>query len=274
MRLLTVLALVCAPLALMAEEKEGGVIGTGIMGEITALGSIYVNGQHIRFAPDMALDGLETRADLTVGMTVAAAVQRDGADWLASAIRHVPVLRGPVTGPGEVMGIPVSGTDLPARGHVQIDGFWTAEGVIATRLRAIAQGPAQVSGPYDTDAEGMDRVAGLRFAGIAPQHLEPGQIITVSGAFEQGLLQAQSLERGLFPGAQPDLVLAQGYLSAPDPSGIYRLIGAGVVAFTDQPQMITPSNEVLRCALHGRMDFDRDALTSEARAALPALCFD
>jgi hypothetical protein len=270
MRLLTVLALVCAPLALMAEEKEGGVIGTGIMGEITALGSIYVNGQHIRFAPDMALDGLETRADLTVGMTVAAAVQRDGADWLASAIRHVPVLRGPVTGPGEVMGIPVSGTDLPVRGHVQIDGFWTAEGVIATRLTQIAQGPAQVSGPYD----GSDRVAGLRFAGIAPQHLEPGQIITVSGAFEHGELQAQSLERGLFPGAQPDLVLAQGYLSTPDPSGIYRLIGAGVVAYTDRPQMVDPGAEVLRCALHGRMDFDRDALTSEARNALPALCFD
>ena len=102
-----------------AQEKEGGIIGTGVLGQVTALGSIYVNGLHITFSPDIVLEGAQDVKDLLPGMTVAVSVQNDNGVWVAHSIRRVSSLVGPVTGPSEVMGVKVVGSNLPLQSWVQ-----------------------------------------------------------------------------------------------------------------------------------------------------------
>ncbi|MCV6596406.1 MAG: hypothetical protein OIF40_04890, partial [Mangrovicoccus sp.] len=247
---------VCA-LPGFASEKEGGITGTGVVGQITELGSIYVNGLHIKFAPEMALIGIDEIARLEPGMTVAAQITAQGAALQAQSLRHLPVLTGPVTGPGQVMGVPVHGAGLPDQGRVEIDGFWSETGVMATRIRAASDGADRVTGPYR--AAGF--VGSIGFSAIQPRHLEPGEIITVRGAYSGETLAASALEKGVFIGDDPKLVLAEGFLSNPDQAGQYRLIGAGLVAYTDQPNMIDPGEKVYRCAWNGAMDFDLAALS-------------
>lgn len=261
-RFLAILLLLAAPL--WAQQKEGGIIGTGVLGQITALGSITVGGHHIRFAPDMAYEDAAP-GTLAPGMVVAATVVPDGDDWLATHLRRVSALIGPVTAPGEVMGVPVAG-DLPESGWVRVDGFWSDVGLVATHVAPAPSGRASVTGRY---AGGQ--VGPLRFGGITPAHLAEGDLITIDGRYD-GQLIAERLQKGLFLGDTPALVLAEGYLSPPTPSGLYELIGAGISAYTDQPSMIQPDQQVTLCSLNGRSDFDAEALPETLRAEVLRLC--
>ncbi len=267
-RLFFLIAMLICAMPLWAQQKEGGIIGTGILGQITALGSIYVNGLHIEFADDMTLEGTADQDDLTPGMTVAAAIRKSSAGWEATAVRRVPVLVGPITGPGQVMGVTVTGMAVPVSGWVSIDGFWNAGGVVATRVQTTPPGLAETTGPYGSGR----RVGDITFRGIEPLHLDDGQIVTIKGRFEDGGLAVTSLQRGLFAGAEPSLILAEGYLSTPDPAGMYRLIGAGVVAYTDRPGMIDPTERTIRCAIDGRMDYDVQKLSQELGVLVSGIC--
>ena len=253
---------------LLADEKEGGIIGTGVLGQITALGSIHVNGLRIGFAPDMALDGIDGTDQLAPGMTVAAAVHETDDGWDAISLRRLPILVGPVTGGGEAMGVPVLGDALPESGWVRIDGFWSEDGIVASRIEPVAPANAFASGPYDP----RGRVGQVPFGGMTPEHLEPGDIITVSGAFENGQLGVDVLQKGLFLNAEPHLILAEGYLSVPDATGVYRMIGVGVTAYTEQPAMVNTQEKVLRCAYGGAMDFDIGALDPTGQALVSEIC--
>lgn len=255
-------------LPLNAQQKEGGIIGTGVLGQITALGSIYVNGLHIRFDPDVETRGIASAQDLGRGMTVAAIVTPDGPDWRATSIRRIPALTGPITAPGHVMGVPVTGLDRATTGWVRIDGFWTTNGVQATRIAQIAPTQAEAAGPYAAGPQ----IGTLRFAGLTPRRLENGRHATIRGRYEDGAFQVDHLQKGLFSGPTPQLVLAQGYLSTPEPSGLYRLIGADAVSYTDDPSMAIPPTPVTLCALDGRLDFDAANLSPEAQQKAARLC--
>jgi hypothetical protein len=249
------------------QPKEGGIIGTGVLGQITRLGSIYVNGLHIHFAPDMALVGIDAVSDLRPGMTVAATISPKGADWQANTLRRLPVLVGPVTGPNEVMGVQVSGAVIPAHGVARIDGFWTEFGVVATHVEPAPHSPHFASGPF-----GPGRLGTMQFDGIAPQHLREGDVITLQGSFGGDRFHATSLEKGLFVGENPKLVLAEGFLSTPDPSGIYRLIGAGLFAYTERPEMIDPTQKLYRCGWQAQMDIDPQVLGPKVQQRISRIC--
>lgn len=264
---LIVLCLLFLGLPLQAQQKEGGIIGTGVLGQITALGSIYVNGLHIQFAPGMTLEGIANRTDLRPGMNVAALIEPSGDSWQTGYLRRVVALQGPVTGPGEVMGVPVTGT-LPAEGWVQVDGFWSIEGLVAGHITPVQPGPAKATGPFDPTG----RVGLLPFDGITPKHAAAGDSVTIHGSFVDGVLQAETFEKGLFTGDAPDLVLAEGFLSPPDTTGRYELIGAGIVAYTDNPGMIDPRARSMLCSVGGRSDFDITALPSSTRDRVRRLC--
>jgi len=47
-----------------AGEKEGGIIGTGVIGQITGLDRFEVSGMQFDFASDIELKGLNSLADL------------------------------------------------------------------------------------------------------------------------------------------------------------------------------------------------------------------
>ncbi|WP_172332055.1 DUF5666 domain-containing protein [Mangrovicoccus sp. HB161399] len=247
-------------------EREGGIIGTGISGTITALGSIIVNGQRIAIDPEQPVrDGLgpETAAGLRPGHTVAVVAEPEGGGWRARSIRKVLPLAGPVSRLGngrfELLGTTVLAGGMAgglAEGDwVAVSGLWRAGQVIASRLDPVPpeQRIARVMGSAEPVEGSTDlMVGGTRISGIATSHLQPGEVILATGTPAPGGMSARTIAKGLF--SEPvGAVLAEGYLSSPGGSGIYTLLGSGLVAWTDNPGMIDPTGRILRCGIDGAL---------------------
>ncbi|WP_138469208.1 DUF5666 domain-containing protein [Poseidonocella sp. HB161398] len=270
-RLALCLALLAAALPAAAQEPaepEGGIVGTGISGTITALGSIIVNGQRIAIDPDQPVrDGLgpEAAGALRPGDTVAvvAEAEADGS-WRARSIRRVLPLVGPVAGLGggafRVLGTTVEAGPL-AEGlsegdWVAVSGLWREGGVAASRIEPVPPELriARVMGSAFPVEGGSDlMVGGTRVTGIATSHLRPGDVILATGAPSPGGLSARTIATGLFD--QPvGAVLAEGYLSTARAGGLYTLLGSGLVAWTENPGMIDPGGRILRCGIDGALE--------------------
>ena len=253
-------ALLALPgLAQESEDREGGIIGTGIVGIVTQLGSIWVNGQHIRFDPDLPVRdglGLDRAADIQPGHTVAVVATPDGADWRARDIRQVLPLVGPVSAV-EGAQLQILGTTVHAEGPVTDvspgdwiagSGLWRGDGIEASRLDRLPAdwSRAQITGTYlGDDPDGL-RIGGTQIAGLVPQHLQPGDVIRVFGTAGPEGLRADRLEKGLF--TEPvQLVQAEGYVSPPRADGLYTVLGSGLLSYTDRPDEMDTALRMRTC---------------------------
>lgn len=253
------------------DEREGGIIGTGItytgiVGVVSALGSIWVNGQHIRFDPALPVeDGISVHsaADIRPGHTVAVVATPDDQDWRARHIRQVLPLVGPVSVVDgarlEILGTTVR-TEGPVTGvspgdWIAVSGLWRENEIEASRLErfADARTGAQITGTYlGADAQGSIRIGETELLGLAPQHLEPGDVVRAFGTAEPQGLRVERLEKGLF--TQPvTLVQAEGYVSPPRPDGLYTVLGSGLVSYTDQPDAMDTTTKAISCGIEGPM---------------------
>lgn len=257
--------------AQMSDDREGGIIGTGIVntgivGIVTELGSIWVNGQHIRFDPTLPVEdgiGLGRAAEIRPGHTVAVVAAPDGQDWRARHIRQVLPLVGPVDAVDgarlEILGTTVhaggSISGVSAGDWIAVSGLWREGEIVASRLERLPRGwtRAQVTGTYlGTDAQGGFRIGDTRILGLAPRHLQPGDVVRAFGTAEPGGLLAERLEKGLF--TQPvALVQAEGYVSPPRPDGLYTVLGSGLVSYTDQPEAMDMTARAISCGAEGPM---------------------
>lgn len=248
------------------EDREGGIIGTGIAGTITELGSIYVNGQHIEIKSGMpVLDAIpaKTAGALKPGETVAVVAMPQGSSWQADHIRQLLPLVGPVSrsGDGEIriMGVRVllqDGAVLPEPGTwVAVNGHWQGDLVQAGRIERLDQPLAQarITGSWlGVDADGSERVGAARISGLTTSHLNRGDVVQITGQPTRDGIRAEKLETGLF--RKPvGLVQVQGYYSAPGPDGLYTVLGSGLIAYTDMPEMISGDRPVVECGRQGRL---------------------
>lgn len=266
-RIVLVLSLMMFATPLFGDEKEGGIIGTGVVGSVTGIDRFEVSGMRFGFSSDLELKGLESLDDLRMGMTLVLSTAPDGNAWQATQLRHVPVLSGPVTGPNEVMGVPVSG-DLQDAASVTVDGFWSKTGVVASRISPAPAGLQQVTGVYDADQATVGRVK----VQVTPSFsLADGKIITVTGRFENGLLITEAVDTELFMGKAPDLILVEGFFSEPNERDEVSLNGVAVAA-ANLGNTIDPATQVRRCALRGRLDFALSDLPANELATIESFC--
>ncbi len=249
-----------------AEDKEGGIIGTGVVGEVTGLQTFEVAGMRFNLPDTLELDGIDRIEDLRMGMTLSLRAARDGEGWKAVELRRLPVLIGPVTGENEVMGVPVIG-DLPKDGRVVIDGFWSVRGVVATRVTAAERGVDQVTGRYHPEGT----VGTVQLLGGPEHKAEPGDIVTVSGKYQSGGFAIADMEIGVFDGTAPDLLLAEGFFDTPDEAGNAKLLNADARIDVSRTAIVQ-DQKVRRCALRGRFDYERDALSEEDAQTLNDFC--
>jgi hypothetical protein len=251
------------------DDVEGGILGTGIVGTITALGSIHVNGQHIGFAPDLAIaDGVAplSATQLRTGQTVAVIAEPQGQDWQARHIRMVYPLVGPVDvapdGGLTVMGTQVlSDQTFEAGEWIAVSGLWQGEQVVASDIERLGDysGPARITGTYLTrDALGQFEIGGTTLVDLPLQHIAPGAALTAFGTPTEDGLIATRVETGLFQ-TQVGVIQVEGYYSPPQPDGMYTVLGSGLLAYTDQPGMIDPQVPVVRCGVDAQLVSAEDA---------------
>jgi Domain of unknown function (DUF5666) len=246
------------------DDREGGIIGTGIVGTITELGSIVVNGHRITLDDDMPVAGsapdIEAK-DLIPGLTVAVVVTQGDEAWQALHVRQVLPLIGPVTAIESdhviVLGTRVRigqlGIKVRLGDWIAVSGLWRGDHVEASHIAQLpsAEQKAQISGTYlGTDAQGHPVVGNTIITGIVPQHLSVGDVVRVDGEAIAGGIQASQLEKGLFDNPV-SIVQIEGYHSPPQPDGLYTVLGSGLVAYTQTPGMILQSERVIACGSNG-----------------------
>jgi len=288
------LALAALPRAFGAEEREGGLIGTGVigvLGVVTGLGSIHVNGLRITYDPALRVEtafGAMPPSSLVPGHTVQIeALDRDGT-WVARSIeRHQPLVAPVEAVPGygriRVLGATVEvpeGIAMPGllrRGTwVDISGLWRGDTLVASRIDVVPPlESVMVRGTLSGSALSGWRVGGVRVTGIGPRHARPGRTMAVRGwpvAAPGGpILRARSYSARDFSGDTRRMVV-EGYLSTPTAGGVYTVFGSGATARTDDPSMTMPSWRGLHC-----IDIDPAAsatIRTEARvpdSASPAI---
>lgn len=260
-----------------SEEREGGIVGTGIVGVITELGSIYVNGQKIEITNDLQVTGSVpgiAADELKPGLTVAVVVRLEGDIWRAEHIRQVLPLVGPVEAIGDgmltVLGTQVDLGALPLNATigdwVAVSGLWKSERVSASSIDLLPdwQGPAEVSGTYFRPATGQpDRIGRTEISGISPRHLSSGDFARITGSPVPGGIEAERLESGVFD-ARVGVVQVEGFYSEPKPDGLYTVLGSGLIAFTDRPGMIDLASRTIQCGIDGKLgEFSSSTLSPE-----------
>lgn len=270
------------------EPREGGILGTGIVGTITQLGSIIVNGQRITFDDtDMATSimGARRAAALTPGDTVAVVAQKTGRDWQADSIRVHYAAIAPVVWKNDtlhVLGSPVDLSDAVAGTRntaatltngdwIAVNGLWKGTTLMASKITPVrAQKMATISGSYMTTAGGKSFVIGGSVVnGLDLLHVASGDVVTVSGQARDGGIMAEMVAIGLFAAPVQNMI-AEGYLSRPSADGYYTVLGSGAVSFTENPAMIDPKNRGVYC-ISIKQDQRRASITP-ARAQGPITC--
>ncbi len=265
--LLRLLFVICAFPLLIGADKEGGIIGTGVVGQITGLGQFEVSGMKFEIDKDVSIQGLESLRELDMGMTFAVRAKREGDDWFATHIRRVHVVVGPVTSNSEVMGIPVIG-ELPEGGRVRVDGFWSEEGIVASLIEPVADGEDSITGPIDQ----IERVGELLSADGTPLTIKEEGIITLNGLYESGKFTVNSSSTGLFDGEEPNLLMAEGYFSKPDKDGESSFLVTGARSAAQQNDPQGQQSKSVRCSYNGRTDFDFTEIQMPERETAIALC--
>ena len=244
------------------QEREGGIIGTGIVGTITALGSIIVNDQRVTFPSDFKVTspvGELLAADLIPGQTVAVTARDAQKDWQALTILEILPLVGPLNrldGKAFVLGSEVRLTDrltselanFQDGDWVAVSGLWQNGVLVASHIRRIGTGQiASVTGNYaPLDGADQFQIGGTKINGAPLEHIAFGDVVTVLGEPNPDGIVAEHIRIGTFAGPVQSII-AEGFMSAPQADGLYTINGSGVRAFTDNPQMIDDSSVGVFC---------------------------
>jgi hypothetical protein len=251
-------------------ESEGGIIGTGIVGTITELGSIYVNGQHIKFTKTQNLTsplGVRPAAELVPGETVIVEATANNGSWQAQKIRSYLPIIGPLHHVS-LNRLSVMGTDilvtkdtdcigfnnirkLKPNDWIAVSGLWQGNRIIATRIEKIQAQPfATVLGTYRLSEDNMAFIGGTAIQNFTPQHAKPGDVLTVQGTGTTEGIEARDATIGLFSGPVLDVII-EGYMSQPGAQGAYTIFGSGLVAYMGPVSMAIPVDRGVYCVKAG-----------------------
>jgi hypothetical protein len=241
-----------------AEEKEGGIIGTGIVGTVTGLGSIHVNGLRVTMPETLMMSsamGEEPAYSLVPGDTVVIEIADDAVALQANRVtRYLPLIapitqvdpaRGAFTALGatvqvspgaQILSLDGQGLDLAGLDvgdWVAVNGVWRGRELIASRIKRVEpHDTAHASGLVTLAPGGGWRIGGVRLSSPAPEiQAAEGRAASVQGGIlvrDEPVLEPETVSIGLFSGPVRRLSI-EGYLTPPLPDGRYRVHGAGQI---------------------------------------------
>ncbi len=266
-RILATLCIFLFSAPLFGNEKEGGIIGTGVVGQITALSEFEVSGMRFSLAAGIDLEGVESLDDLRVGMTLVLESVPDGNEWQATQLKRMPTLTGPKTGPNAVMGVPIVG-ELPDADFVTVDGFWSKTDVVASHVSTSVSHTHSANGIYDAN---LQMIGSIRVKGNVPSNQTHGELVTVFGQYKDGIFLVDQFDDKVFVGDKPDLLLVEGYYSRPDENNEITLNGVARSTM-EAEQSLDMGQRVRRCSLRGRVDFPISGLSDAEMATINSFC--
>jgi len=221
---------------------EGGIGGTGIVGVVTALGSVVVGGQRVALPPEASVaDALGPRepGSLGVGHSLTVEAAMTGAGLAARRVRVTHPVIGTVDDVSadgralRVAGVSVTlAPGVAARAgpgdRVAVSGLWRAGGVVASRLDRADAGADVIAGDVRRGTGGAT-LNGLALAAPGLALPPDGSFATAFGRAGGGRFRAERIEPGRFTGAAGPLarLVVEGYLVPVDTPPAFRIAGLG-----------------------------------------------
>jgi hypothetical protein len=232
----------------------------GVFGMVESIDPLVVTGREINVPLDLrVISPLGPGHVITLGDTLALVVSHENDRLFATRMLAIFPIVGPVTavkeGKARVMGTDVHlppDVGVKAGQWVVFSGLWSGTHLV---------------GVFEDDAP-SDLIGGSVV--IAAPQFEDGfgdEIWTFSGQPEKSGLRVRLTAKGVF-GGKVDLVLWQGYASAPIASQTYLIHGSGIIGTATDALMPVVGELVTRCAVQGRVVY---AAPDELEAAFKAL---
>lgn len=243
------------------DDVEAGTIGTGILGEITGLGSIHIGGVEIKLREGAVVQsslGPTSAVFLEVGETVVLHASLSGTEIVADSLRKYHPLIGPVDAIseeriqilGQTLDISrVEATSFRVGDWVSVSGLWQGETVDVSHLSAVApQETVAVSGSYTLATDGSQKLGPFVLDAPKLQNVSVGDHLQVIGRWnaESRKLTPSQISVGLFETGL-GTVFVEGYMSMPDAQGTYFIYGSGIKFQADNAAMATPQERSLFC---------------------------
>ncbi len=281
---------------LASDENEGGIIGTGIVGTITELGSIYVNGVRVIYDDDLKVEtafGKESPALLVPGDTVSIEAVNEGRIFKALSIERYRPIVAPIEAIAEdrrwvqALGIRVAidestkigmrndsrslaVEDLPVGAWIAVSGLWRDEEVVASRIDLVStRSLASVRGAFTETTDGTRRIGGVLIKNLRQSSIKINSIAAVQGIIERDHGQTElSIYRIATKRFSPKIrrVLIEGYVSPVGPNGAYTVYGSGLTSYTDDQSAAMRSHRSLFCgSLDGAFDIEQSMPWPSAR---------
>jgi len=233
----------------------------GVFGMVESIDPLVVAGREINVPLDVrVISPLGPGHVITLGDTLALVVSHENDRLFATRMLAIFPIVGPVTavkeGKARVMGTDVHlppDVGVKAGQWVVFSGLWSGTHLISTKMRrADVGGFGQLVGVFEDDAP-SDLIGGSVV--IAAPQFEDGfgdEIWTFSGQPEKSGLRVRLTAKGVL-GGKVDLVLWQGYASAPIASQTYLIHGSGIIGTATDALMPVVGELVTRCAVQGRV---------------------
>lgn len=227
----------CADTDLAGGKKtpKGGIGGTGIVGTVTDLGSIILNGVRVATPDGLAVGtAFEAVALNALGIgdqvTVEAATE-DGAlvakriHLAHPAIGRLAVTKGGFRVAGALV-IPEPNAVIAASAgdRVAVSGVWQGDRIVASRIAKFAAPADAISGTLRRTPQGWT-IGNVRVSVPVQSAPQGGGFATATGKISRGVFQAETLVQGRFTGAAGPLVAlsVEGYL-APTPAAPFHTV--------------------------------------------------
>ena len=233
----------CAPPPPVTQTErdpfEGGIGGTGIVGIMTDLGSVVINGLRVEVtgATQVSTEfGPASDSLLTPGLALTVAARRDRDATVADRIMIDYGLIGRIAGSGEALtvnGVPlriepgaIGGATPGAR--VAVSGVWARGGYVATRFDPVSPGSDLVAGTASRDGPTGLRISGVPITGGSADTPEDGQYAAAMGSYSGGAFNASRISVGRFRGASGLRQLSiEGFLEPTAGAPGFRVAGLG-----------------------------------------------
>jgi len=234
----------------IAEEPRGGIGGTGvttgIIGTVTGLGSVRLNGLRVAVPDGPAASPLGPVVPQPGHVVeILAGPGPDGADADGLRARRVAVVFA-LAGPAEtdadgalrILGVPVRPEPdavvppgglsalAPAR-RLAVSGLWTADGVVASRLDPLDDHDSDLVAGVATAGPGGARIGGVPLAGTAGP--APGGFHTVLGRWTGAALDVvgRAAGRPVLAAGPLARLSVEGYLAPEDVAAATAETAAG-----------------------------------------------
>lgn len=223
------------------KTPKGGIGGTGIVGTITDLGSVILNGRRVETPAGLVATtalGEIAIAALGIGDQVTIEAETGAAGLIARRIHLAHPAIGRLSGaPGGLLQVsgaliqPEPNAVLSARpgDMVAVSGVWRGDRVIASKIAPIAASAGALSGTLRPGTAGGWTIGGVPVTLPSGALAEADGFATVTGRSANGAFRAETLAMGRFTGAAGPLVAlsVEGYLAPTSTAPFHTVDGLG-----------------------------------------------